>query len=81
MQRPPHSSGSANPSVSARAAKIVDDIAANADALRITVSTGSQGERLIDMGGRHSAALKPDACSAKFAWAASAKSNSRNHPA
>ena len=41
----------AHPSVSARAAKIVDQIAANADALRLTVTTGSQGERLIDMGG------------------------------
>lgn len=41
----------AHPSVSARAAKIVDEIAANADALRISVSTGSLGERLIDMGG------------------------------
>lgn len=41
----------AQPSVSARAAKIVDEIAANADALRINVSTGSLGERLIDMGG------------------------------
>ncbi len=45
MQRASH------PSVSARAAKIVDAIAANADALRCTVTTGSQGERLIDMGG------------------------------
>jgi methenyltetrahydromethanopterin cyclohydrolase len=40
------------PSVSARAAKIVDDIVANADALRISVSTGSNGERLIDMGAK-----------------------------
>ena len=40
-----------NPSVSARAAKIVDQIAADADALRISVTTGSLGERLIDMGG------------------------------
>ena len=38
------------PSVSARAAQIVDQIAANADALRVAVSTGSQGERLIDLG-------------------------------
>jgi methenyltetrahydromethanopterin cyclohydrolase len=38
------------PSVSARAAKLVEDIATNADALRIAVTTGSQGERLIDMG-------------------------------
>ncbi len=41
----------AHPSVSARAAKIVDGIAANADALRVSVTTGSQGERLIDLGG------------------------------
>lgn len=41
----------AHPSVSARAAKIVDAIAADADALRISVTTGSEGERLIDMGG------------------------------
>ncbi|HET6387900.1 methenyltetrahydromethanopterin cyclohydrolase [Hyphomicrobium sp.] len=38
------------PSVSAGAAKIVDDIVANADALRISVTKGSLGERLIDMG-------------------------------
>jgi methenyltetrahydromethanopterin cyclohydrolase len=38
------------PSVSARAAKIVDNIVADADALRVSVSTGSHGERLIDMG-------------------------------
>jgi methenyltetrahydromethanopterin cyclohydrolase len=38
------------PSVSARAAKIVEAIVADADALRIDVSTGSHGERLIDMG-------------------------------
>ncbi|MBK9077831.1 MAG: methenyltetrahydromethanopterin cyclohydrolase [Hyphomicrobium sp.] len=44
MQRTGH------PSVSARAAKIVDQIAADADALRISVTTGSLGERLIDMG-------------------------------
>ncbi len=41
----------AHPSVSKRAAKIVDALAANADALRVHVSTGSQGERLIDLGG------------------------------
>ena len=41
----------AHPSVSARAANIVDESAANAEALRISVSTGSLGERLIDMGG------------------------------
>ncbi|CAA2139432.1 methenyltetrahydromethanopterin cyclohydrolase [Hyphomicrobium sp. ghe19] len=38
------------PSVSARAAKLVDEIVADADALRISVSKGSLGERLIDMG-------------------------------
>ncbi len=38
------------PSVSARAAKLVEDIVTNADALRIDVTTGSEGERLIDMG-------------------------------
>lgn len=40
----------ASPSVSKRAAKIVEAIAANADALRVKVSTGSLGERLIDLG-------------------------------
>jgi methenyltetrahydromethanopterin cyclohydrolase len=39
------------PSVSARAAKLVDAIVADADALRITVSKGPGGERLIDLGG------------------------------
>lgn len=39
------------PSVSKRAAKIVEHIASNADALRVDVSTGSEGERLIDLGG------------------------------
>lgn len=38
------------PSVNARAAHIVDRIVADADALRVTVTTGSLGERLIDMG-------------------------------
>ena len=38
------------PSVSARAAKLVDSIAADASALRCSVSTGGAGERLIDMG-------------------------------
>ena len=38
------------PSVNARAAKIVDDIAANASALRCRVSTGEAGERRIDLG-------------------------------
>lgn len=41
----------AMPSVSKRAAKIVENISANADALRVHVSTGSAGERLIDLGG------------------------------
>lgn len=38
------------PSVSARAAKIVDGLVADADALRISVSTGDAGERIIDLG-------------------------------
>ena len=38
------------PSVSARAAKLVDAMVADADALRISVSTGSHGERIIDLG-------------------------------
>ncbi len=38
------------PSVSARAAKLVDSIAADASALRCSVTTGGAGERLIDMG-------------------------------
>ena len=38
------------PSVNARAARIVDQIVADASALRVTVATGSAGERLIDMG-------------------------------
>ena len=42
----------APPSVSARAAKIVGGIAANADALRVSVTTGSMGERLIALGGQ-----------------------------
>ena len=41
---------SKQPSVSNRAAKIVDSIVADADALRVNVSTGSLGERLIDLG-------------------------------
>lgn len=40
-----------NPSVSKRAMTIVDQMVADADALRINVSTGSLGERLIDLGG------------------------------
>ena len=40
-----------SPSVSKRGAKIVETIAANADALRVHVSTGPAGERLIDLGG------------------------------
>lgn len=38
------------PSVSARASKLVEALIADADALRISVSTGSQGERLVDLG-------------------------------
>ena len=38
------------PSVSARAAKLVDSIAADASALRCAVTTGGAGERLIDLG-------------------------------
>ena len=38
------------PSVSKLAAKIVDQIAADALSLRVGVSTGSSGERLIDLG-------------------------------
>ncbi len=39
-----------SPSVSKRAAKIVDQIVANADALRVKVSKGSLGECLVDCG-------------------------------
>jgi methenyltetrahydromethanopterin cyclohydrolase len=38
------------PSVSARAAKLVDGMVADADALRISVSKGQHGERIIDVG-------------------------------
>ncbi len=38
------------PSVSARAAKLVDALAANATALRCVVTTGEAGERRIDLG-------------------------------
>jgi methenyltetrahydromethanopterin cyclohydrolase len=38
------------PSVSARATKLVDALIPDADALRISVSKGSLGERLIDLG-------------------------------
>jgi methenyltetrahydromethanopterin cyclohydrolase len=38
------------PSVNARAARIVDQIVANAAALRCAVSTGAGGERLVDLG-------------------------------
>ena len=41
---------SPQPSVNARAAKIVDQIVADADALRCLVSTGAAGERVIDLG-------------------------------
>ena len=40
------------PSVSGRAAKLVESIVTDADALRIDVTTGSHGERLIDMGAK-----------------------------
>lgn len=43
-------SSPAAPSVSRRADKIVEQMIADADALRITVTTGSLGERLIDCG-------------------------------
>jgi len=39
-----------SPSVSARAAKLVDGIVADASALRVAVTTGEAGERSIDMG-------------------------------
>ncbi len=39
-----------SPSVSARAAKIVERIVADADALRVSVRRGEAGERIIDMG-------------------------------
>lgn len=38
------------PSVSMRAARIVDQIVADADALRVAVTTGAAGERIIDLG-------------------------------
>jgi len=38
------------PSVNARAGKLVDDLAANAQALRCSVTTGAAGERCIDLG-------------------------------
>ncbi len=38
------------PSVSARAARLVDSLAADANALRCVVSTGEAGERRIDLG-------------------------------
>lgn len=40
------------PSVNALAGKLVDDLVANAQALRCSVSTGQAGERCIDLGGR-----------------------------
>ncbi len=42
--------GAPAPSVNALAGKIVDQIAADATALRVAVSRGSAGERLIDLG-------------------------------
>lgn len=44
------SSNGPAPSVSARAATIVDGLVADADALRIAVTTGEAGERIIDLG-------------------------------
>lgn len=41
---------SGTPSVSARGARLVDSLVADADALRITVRTGEAGERIIDLG-------------------------------
>lgn len=38
------------PSVNARAGKLVDDLVANAQALRCSVTTGGAGERCIDLG-------------------------------
>jgi methenyltetrahydromethanopterin cyclohydrolase len=38
------------PSVNGRAARIVDQIVADASALRCTISTGGAGERVIDLG-------------------------------
>ncbi len=38
------------PSVNARAGKLVDDLVANAQALRCSVTTGAAGERCIDLG-------------------------------
>lgn len=38
------------PSVNARAGKLVDDLVANAQALRCAVTTGQAGERCIDLG-------------------------------
>ncbi len=40
------------PSVNARAAVLVDDLAANAQALRVSVTTGQDGERCIDLGAK-----------------------------
>ena len=44
------SSSSFAPSVNARAGVLVDDLAANAQALRCSVTTGQAGERRIDLG-------------------------------
>ena len=46
------------PSVNARAARIVDQIVADASALRVVVSTGEAGERVIDMGARTAGGLE-----------------------
>lgn len=40
------------PSVNARAASLVDEVAKNAAALRVSVTTGQDGERCIDLGSK-----------------------------
>jgi methenyltetrahydromethanopterin cyclohydrolase len=46
------------PSVSARAAKLVEGIVADADALRVAVTIGGAGERCIDMGAKAQGGLE-----------------------
>ncbi len=64
-----------HPSVSKLAAKIVDQIAADALSLRVGVSTGSSGERLIDLGATSLGCWKQAAVSAKSAWEDLARCN------
>ena len=45
-------------SVNARAGRFVDVIAADAAALRCSVTTGAGGERLIDMGAKAAGSLE-----------------------